>query len=90
MVSVPGSAAFPFKALSDRVSEAEFSSARASASAEYAKISLADQWLNVDTYRTKPADDAKAFQTVTIVDVQRVADRLAKNPIAAITIKPAV
>jgi predicted Zn-dependent peptidase len=89
VVSLPGSAAFPFSSLSDRISESEFTKARADASAEFAKRSLFDQWLDVDTYRTTVAGDAQAFQAMTISDVQRVADRLAKNPIVSVVLKPA-
>jgi predicted Zn-dependent peptidase len=88
VVSLPGSAAFPLNSISDRISEGEFSKARADASAELAKRSLFDQWLDVETYRTTVAGDAQAFQAVTLSDVQRVADRLAKNPIVSVVVKP--
>lgn len=87
IVSIPGSSAFPFNSISDRISESEFNKARAEASAEFARRTLFDQWLDVDTYRTTVAGDAKAFQAVTIGDVQRVADRFAKNPIASVIVK---
>jgi predicted Zn-dependent peptidase len=88
MISVPGPIAFPFTAISDRVSENEFSKARAEASSELARRTLFDQWLDADTYRITVIGDAQAFQNVTVADVQRVADRLAKNPIVSIVIKP--
>jgi predicted Zn-dependent peptidase len=87
IISVPGAIAFPFTAFSDRISESEFSRARAEASAEFAKRTLFEQWLDADTYRTTVAGDAQAFQAVTLGDVQRVADRFAKNPIVSVVVK---
>jgi predicted Zn-dependent peptidase len=46
-----------------------------------------DRWLDIDTYGP-PIADAKALQNVTLADVQRVADRLAKNPVATVIINP--
>jgi hypothetical protein len=46
-----------------------------------------DRWLDVDTYGP-PVADARALQSVTLADVQRVADRLAKNPVATVIINP--
>jgi predicted Zn-dependent peptidase len=46
-----------------------------------------DRWLDVDTYGTS-VGDTKALQNVTLADVQRVADRLAKNPVATVIINP--
>ena len=46
-----------------------------------------DRWLDTDTYGASTASD-KALQTVTLADVQRVADRLAKNPMATVVINP--
>lgn len=56
----------------------------------FAKRSRADQWLDVDTYKlTSVADDLKALDAVTFADVQRVAERLAKNAAASVIVKPA-
>ena len=88
MVKASGSVAFPFALFSDRITPAEFVVARDAAQAEFSKRSLLDQWLDVDTYHTTVAGDAQAYQRVTIVDVQRVAERLAKNPIASVLVRP--
>ena len=88
VISVPGSPGFPFALFSERVSEAEFTKARADVGAQYGRKSLLDQWLDVDTYRTTVAGDALAFEKMTLADVQRVADRLAKNPIASVVVRP--
>lgn len=46
-----------------------------------------DRWLDADTYGG-PVADSKALQNVSLTDVQRVADRLAKNPVATVVINP--
>lgn len=46
-----------------------------------------DRWLDADTYGP-PVADPMAFQNVTLADVQRVADRLAKNPMASVIVNP--
>ena len=89
VINVPGVTAFPFSSLSDRISEGEFARARGQAAAIFAKRTLSDQWLDVDTYRTTVAGDAQAMQNLTIADVQRVADRLAKNPIVSVVVRSA-
>ena len=88
IVSAPGSVAFPFALFSERISQSEFAEARSQAAAEFSKKSVMDQWLDVDTYRTTVAGDASSFQNVALADVQRVADRLAKTPIASVVVKP--
>jgi len=90
VVHMPGSGVLPLTAFSDRITESEFSRARGEVLSAFAKKSLMEQWLDADTYRTTVSGDAKAFQTVAISDVQRVADRFAKNPIVSVAVKPAV
>ncbi len=89
MINVPGSAVFPTNIFTDRITEAEYAKARSDAAAYFAKRGLIDQWLDVDTYGTTVSGDDLALRNLTIADVQRVADRLAKNPIAAVVVKPA-
>ncbi|MEO6334962.1 MAG: insulinase family protein [Pyrinomonadaceae bacterium] len=87
VVSVPGSAGFPFKSFSEKISESEFARARSEAAAEISRKTLFDQWLDVDTYHTTVTSDAGAFQKVSVADVQRVADRLARNPVVSVLLK---
>ena len=89
MVSAAGPSSFPFTLFSDRIMESEFARAKVVAATDFSKRSLADEWLDVDTYRTTVAGDSQAFQKMTIADVQRVADRLSKNPIVAVVVRPA-
>jgi hypothetical protein len=86
---MPGAGSFPSTWLSERISESEFIRAKSEATARFAKRSLSDQWLDVDTYRTNVATDSRVLQNATLVDVQRVGDRLAKNPVASVILKPA-
>lgn len=89
VIAGTGSSAFPFALFSERITDIEFTRARGEAASDFAKRPLSDQWLDADTYRTTVAGDTAAFQKLTLADVQRVADRLARNPIASVVIKPA-
>jgi len=63
----------------------EFDKARSGVPA----LAVAERWLDVDTYKlTSAAEDTKAFETLTLADVQRVADRLSKNPIVTVVVLP--
>lgn len=88
MVGVPGSTGFPSSLFSERVSETEFTKARADAATEFLKRSTVGRWLDADTYRLAAGTDVLNFQRITLADVQRVADRLAKNPIASVIVRP--
>jgi len=88
-VRYSGSAGFPFSLFTDRISESEFAQARNEAITEFLKRSVIDQWLDADTYRTSPASEASGFQKLSVADVQRAADRLAKNPIVSVVVTPA-
>ncbi len=87
VISIPGASAFPVNSLSERISESEFAIARVRTIAEFSRKTLFDQWLDADTYRSTVTGDARAFQTVTIADVQRVAGHLAKNPIVSVVVR---
>ncbi len=87
VINVPGAVPFPFSSISDRVSETEFNKVRADVAAEVSRISLVDEWLDMDTYKTTLVVDAQTVQKLTLADVQRVADRLAKNPIVSVVLR---
>jgi hypothetical protein len=89
MVRLAGSNGFPFSLFTDRISETEFATARAETASQLARRSLTDQWLDADTYRTGVPVDPSTLQKVTLADVQRAVDRLAKNPIVSVVVKPA-
>lgn len=86
VINAGGAMEFPFEQLSTKVSEAEFGRARGEVAAEIAKRSVMDDWLDADTYSVKADADRQAIQSITLADVQRVADRLGKNPIASAVI----
>ena len=88
MVNYSGAGGFPFVLFNDRITEAEFSRSRSQVSSALGKRAVMDNWLDVDTYRTTVAGDAASLQNVTLGDVQRLADRLAKNPIASVELTP--
>ncbi|HVF31291.1 MAG TPA: insulinase family protein [Pyrinomonadaceae bacterium] len=88
MVHVSGSGQFPFSIFGDRISEAEFTRARGDAIAALGKRPLMEQWLDAHTYGTAVGDEANGLSRLTIADVQRAADRLAKNPIVSVVVKP--
>ena len=68
--------------------EDEVARVRTAVQSEYEKRSLADRWLDADTYKlTSVADDAAALQNIRLADVQRVADRLSKNPEVTVIVK---
>ncbi len=89
LINVQGTGPFPFSLIADRISDAEFATARSETVADFANRSVMDRWLDVDTYRSTVEGDELALKGVTIAGVQRVADRIAKNPIATVVIKPA-
>jgi predicted Zn-dependent peptidase len=67
------------------VTEAEFAKAKADAVAEFTARDLQDRWLDVDTFKGLPVDnETAAYQDATLADIQRVAERLAKNPVVTV------
>lgn len=76
--------------LAKAITGAEFDTARANAAAQRQKLAQDELWLDVDTYKLgSAADEQKRFESVTLADVQRVAGRLAKNPVVAVTVNKA-
>lgn len=72
--------------LAAAVTNEEFTTAKAAVLAEYHKRRVADLWLDAETYKFSVADESKIFQNVTLADVQRVADNLAKNPVVSVLV----
>jgi len=67
------------------ITESEFSKARSEAIAGLSSRNLQERWLDVDTYKSLPVDnETSAYQDATLADVQRVAERLAKNPVVTV------
>lgn len=83
-VKLAGISAFPFGLFNERISDAEFTKARDEAVAEFAKRPITERWLDADTYGVRVGSDSVALGKLTVADVQRVADRIAKNPIVSV------
>lgn len=75
--------------ISTAITNEEFQKARAELLASNAKRPIDDLWLDSDTYKFVLADENQAFQNASLADVQKVADRLAKNPVVSVTVQPA-
>jgi predicted Zn-dependent peptidase len=72
------------------ITEAQFSALRALAQTRLEAINIQDRWLDVDTFKSAPVEnEMAAYQDMTLADVQRVADRLAKNPVVTVLLTPA-
>jgi hypothetical protein len=77
----------PTLLLSKEISDAEFAAGRSKASTYRSQIPPAQAWLDADTYKlSSVADDQKAFDSVSLADVRALAQRLAKNPVVAVTV----
>ncbi len=74
-----------FRSILDRpVADAEFAVAKSEVLSALAKRDMADLWLDVDTFRiAPPTDEMKAFQNVTLADINALSSRLAGEPLAA-------
>lgn len=76
--------------LSMAITGSEFDAAKIKTRSERQARSVDELWLDADTYKlSSVADEQKAFDNVTLADVQRVAGRLAKNPVVAVTVAKA-
>ncbi len=73
--------------LSQPIKNEEFNKARAEVLADLNKKPIADWWLDVDTFKVSSVtDEANIFETVTQTDVQRVAEKLYKNPVVSVSL----
>lgn len=73
--------------ISKAISNDEFAAAKARVLSVLKVIPIEDLWLNVDTYKvTSAAEDLKAFDSVALADVQRVVERVSKNPVVSVSV----
>lgn len=71
--------------LPKNITESEFSKAKAEILQEIGGRDLQNRWLDVDTFKGLSVDkESAAYQDATLADVQRVADRLMKNPVVSL------
>lgn len=73
--------------LSKTVTNEEFMKARTEILSEYKAKNPTELWLDSETFKlVSVSDDANKFETVTMTDVQNVAQKLAKNPVVRISV----
>lgn len=76
-----------FQSLNNRITETEFASARSAIVAERAKTPRETQWLDLETYKLASVRaDQAAFAAATLVDIQRVADRVRSSPMVSVLV----
>jgi len=75
------------KALGMALTDAEFQAANQAYLTDREKESVADRWLDVDTFKTLPP--SKPDAPVSIADAQRVLDKLQKQPFATVVVSSA-
>ncbi|MGD9628344.1 MAG: M16 family metallopeptidase [Pyrinomonadaceae bacterium] len=76
--------------LSKPVDGKEFDPAKAAILSHRAKTAPDEFWLDADTFKLgAPSAEQKAIESVTLADVQRVADRLSKNPVVVVKVTSA-
>lgn len=71
------------------ISNDEFLKSKAEILAANAKRPMDEFWLDADTYKFILKDEDQAFQNAALTDIQRVANRLATNPVVSVTVQPA-
>ncbi|HEV8592006.1 MAG TPA: pitrilysin family protein [Pyrinomonadaceae bacterium] len=73
--------------LSGTISNEEYSAAKSEVSSEFNAKAVADRWLDVDTYKLTAIEEAeKNLDPITLSDVQRVENELAKRPVVIISV----
>jgi predicted Zn-dependent peptidase len=69
------------------VTAAEFAAAKAAVSDTRKKIAAEEFWLDADTYKQpSAAAEQKGFDSVTVAEVQLLAESFAKNPVVAVAL----
>jgi zinc protease len=73
--------------LAKNVTKEEFDKAKAEVLSGIKNKPVSDWWLDADTFRlVSVQDELQSFETVTPTDVQRVAEKLAKNPVVRLSV----
>ena len=72
------------------VSAEEFAAAKTAVSESRKDIAADEHWLDADTYKqASTTAEQKAFDAVTLADVQLIAESFAKNPVVAVALTKA-
>jgi hypothetical protein len=77
------------KALGAAITDAEFQAAKQAYLTDQEKESVADRWLDVDTYKTSPPNKADTTASVSISDAQRVLNKIQKQTFATVVLSSA-
>lgn len=73
--------------LSQSITTDEFTKAKAASLNDLSKKTIADWWLDIDTFKiASVSDEANNFNSVTQTDVQKVADKLSKSPVVSVSL----
>ncbi|MCD9187441.1 MAG: insulinase family protein [Pyrinomonadaceae bacterium] len=73
--------------LTQNITNEEFTKAKTDFLSDHKTKNQADLWFDVETFKlTSVTDESKAFEAVTQADVQRVAEKLSKNPVVMISV----
>lgn len=71
--------------LAAKITDAEFHAARAVVDARWREADAMDLWLNVDTFKT--AEPKNSGLAVMLSDVQDLADKVSKSPVASVIVE---
>jgi len=73
--------------LQNAVAQTEFDRAKSEFSAELNRIKTEDFWLDAETYKLAPVKtEWQNAQKVTLADVQRVLEKIKKEPVASVLV----
>jgi hypothetical protein len=74
-------------AIRAKITDAEFSSAKAALVEDWGRRDVVDRWLDTDTYKTVSfSAEQQTVSNLSIADVQRAADILQKQPVAVVVV----
>ena len=71
--------------LSTKITDAEFQAARSAVETRWRETDAMDLWLDVDTFKT--AEPKNSGFTVTLPDIQTLADKIGKLPVASVIVE---
>ena len=74
-------------AIRTKITDAEFSSAKAALVADWGRGDTVDRWLDIDTFKTVSLSaEQQTVSNLSVADVQRAADILSKQPVAVVVV----
>ncbi len=78
------------QAISTKITDAEFNAAKGAFAAEWNGRDMAERWFDIDTFKTVPVNaEQQTVTSLSLADVQRAADALAKQPVATVVLTKA-